>query len=109
MPPSPIVNHLVRTVRGGSRGAPRGPLEQLRKPGGHMATLSLEHAARLTGQGKAILARAISGRLFTGTKENGGYKIDGAAMGPTYPLPAPVETRGEVRSRPAPAEGGLAG
>jgi hypothetical protein len=104
MPPSPIVNHLVRTVTGGSRGAPRGPLEHSENAGGHMATLSLEHAARLTGQGKAILARAISGRLFMGTKENGGYKIDGAEVGPTYPLPAPVETRAELRSRLALAE-----
>jgi hypothetical protein len=72
--------------------------------GGHMATLSLEHAARLTGQGKAILARAISGRLFTGTNENGGCKVDGAEVGPTYPLPAPVETRAELRSRLALAE-----
>jgi hypothetical protein len=64
-----------------------------------MATLSFEHAARLTGQGTAILARAISGRLFLGTKENGGCKIDGAEVGPT-----PVETRAELRSRLALAE-----
>ena len=68
-----------------------------------MTTLSFEHAARLTGHGKAILARAISGRLFAG-KENGGPSADGAEVGPTYPLPAPVETRAELRSRLALAE-----
>ena len=69
-----------------------------------MATLSLEQAARLTGQGKAILARAISGRLFAGGKEDGGSKVDDAEMGPVYPLPAPVETRTELHSRLALAE-----
>jgi hypothetical protein len=67
-----------------------------------MATLSLEQAARLTGQGKAILARAISGRLFAGSKEGGGSNVDGAEA--VYPLPAPVETRAELHSRLALAE-----
>lgn len=62
-----------------------------------MATLSFEQAARLTGHGKAILARAMSGRLFA--KENGGPDADGAEVAPVYPLPAPVETRAELRSR----------
>ena len=69
-----------------------------------MATLSLEHAARLTGQGKAILARAISGRLFVGTKENGDSNVDGAETAPVYPLPTPIETRAELRTRLALAE-----
>ena len=69
-----------------------------------MATLSLEQAARLTGQGKAILARAISGRLFAGSKEDGGSKVDDAEMATVYPLPAPVETRAELHSRLALAE-----
>jgi hypothetical protein len=69
-----------------------------------MAALSLEQAARLTGQGKAILARAISGRLFAGSKEDGGSNVDGAEVAPVYPLPAPIETRAELRSRLALAE-----
>jgi hypothetical protein len=64
-----------------------------------MAALSLEQAARLTGQGKAILARAISGRLFAGNKEDGSSNVDSDEVAPLYPLPAPVETRGELRSR----------
>jgi hypothetical protein len=64
-----------------------------------MATLSLEQAARLTGQGKAILARAISGRFFAGNKEDGSSNVDSDEMAPLYPLPAPVETRAELRSR----------
>src|SRR5262249_25127887 len=104
MPPSPIINHLVRTVTGGSRGAPRGPLEHSENNGDHMATLSLEQAARLTGQGKAILARAISGRLFAGNKEDGNPNVDSDEVAPLYPLPTPVETRTELRSRLALAE-----
>jgi hypothetical protein len=69
-----------------------------------MTTLSLEQAARLTGQGKAILARAISGRLFAGNKEDGDSKVDGADVASVYPFPAPVETRAELRSRLALAE-----
>lgn len=64
-----------------------------------MATLSLEQAARLTGQGKAILARAISGRLFAGNKEDGSSNVDSDEMAPLYPLPTPVETRAELRTR----------
>jgi hypothetical protein len=64
-----------------------------------MATLSFEQAARLTGHGKAILARAISGRLFAGGKEDCDSNIDGAEAAPVYPLPAPVETRVELRTR----------
>src|SRR5262249_29673569 len=55
MPPSPIVNHLVRTVTDGSRGASRDPVQHSEDTGGHMTTLSLEQAARLTGRGKTIL------------------------------------------------------
>ena len=94
---------------GGSRGASRDPLRTPKTPGGHMATLSMatlsfEQAARLTGNGKAILARAISGRLFAGGKEDGDSNVDGAEAVPVYPLPAPVETRAELRSRLALAE-----
>jgi hypothetical protein len=64
-----------------------------------MATLSLEQAARLTGQGKAILARAISGRLFASNKEEGSSNVDSDEMAPLYPLPTPVETRAELSSR----------
>src|SRR5262249_28153611 len=43
--------------RDGSRGASRDPVEHSEDTGGHMTTLSLEQAARLTGRGKTILAR----------------------------------------------------
>jgi hypothetical protein len=64
-----------------------------------MTTLSLGQAPRLTGRGKTILARAISGRLFTATKEEGGSNIDGAESARVYPFPAPVETMAELRTR----------
>ena len=64
-----------------------------------MTTLSLEQAARLTGRGKTILARAISGRLFAGSKENGGSNVDGTESARAYPFPAPVETVAESRTR----------
>jgi hypothetical protein len=70
---------------------------------GHMTTLSLGQAARLTGRGKTILARAISGRFFAGSKEDGGHNMDGAAAR-VYPFPAPVETVAELRTRLALAE-----
>ena len=63
-----------------------------------MATLSLEQAARLTGQGKAILARAISGRLFAGSKEDRGNNSDEAELARVYPFPAPVETAAELET-----------
>ena len=69
-----------------------------------MATLSLEQAARLTGQGKAILARTISGRLFAGSKEDRGNNSDEAELARVYPFPAPVETAAELRTRLALAE-----
>src|SRR5215470_11521432 len=97
--PSPIVNHLLRTVTGGSRGASRDPVEHSEDTGGHMTTLSLEQAARLTGRGKTILARAISGRLFAGSKEGGGSNVDGTESARVYPFPAPVETATELRTR----------
>src|SRR6516165_3697816 len=68
-----------------------------------MTTLSLEQAARLTGRGKTILARAISGRLFAGSfagsKEGGGSNVDGTESARVYPFPAPVETTAELRTR----------
>jgi hypothetical protein len=64
-----------------------------------MTTLSLEQAARLTGRGKTILARAISGRLFAGSNEDGGANVDGAESARVYPFPAPVETAAELRTR----------
>jgi hypothetical protein len=69
-----------------------------------MTTLSFEQAARLTGRGKTILARAISGRLFAGSKEDAGPNADGAEVARVYPFPAPVETVAELRSRLALAE-----
>jgi hypothetical protein len=69
-----------------------------------MMTLSLEQAARLTGRGKTIFARAISGRFFAGSKEEGGSNIDGAELARVYPFPAPVETVAELRTRLALAE-----
>jgi hypothetical protein len=105
MPPSPIVNHLVRTVTGMGLVAHRVTL--LNTPrilGGHMTTLSLGQAARLTGRGKTILARAISGRFFTGSKEDGGHNMDDAESARVYPFPAPVETVAELRTRLALAE-----
>jgi hypothetical protein len=76
----------------------------LRKHGGHMTTLSLGQAARLTGRGKTILARAISGRLFAGSKEDRGNNSGEAELARVYPFPAPVETVAELRSRFALAE-----
>jgi hypothetical protein len=61
-----------------------------------MTTLSLEQAVRLTGRGKTMLARAISGRLFAANKEDGG---DAAEMARVYPFPAPRETVAELRTR----------
>jgi hypothetical protein len=69
-----------------------------------MTTLSLEQAARLTGRGKTILARAMSGRLFAGSKEDGGSNIDGDDVACVYPFPAPSETMAELRGRLALAE-----
>jgi len=69
-----------------------------------MTILSLGQAAQLTGRGKTILARAISGRLFAGSKEDGGPNIGGAEVARVYPFPAPVETVAELRSRLALAE-----
>ena len=69
-----------------------------------MTTLSLGQTARLTGRGKTILARAISGRLFAGSKEDGGHTMDAAESARVYPFPAPVETVAELRTRLALAE-----
>ena len=69
-----------------------------------MTTHSLGQAARLTGRGKTILARAISGRLFAGSKEDDGHNMDGAESARVYPFPAPVETVAELRTRLALAE-----
>ena len=69
-----------------------------------MTTLSLGQAARLTGRGKTILARAISGRLFAGSKEDRGNNSDEAELARVYPFPAPVETAAELRTRLALAE-----
>src|SRR5262249_29728876 len=90
--------------RDGSRGAPRDPLEHSEDTGGHMTTHSLGQAARLTGRGKTVLARAISGRLFVDSKEDGGHNMDGAESARVYPFPAPVETVAELRTRLALAE-----
>jgi hypothetical protein len=62
-----------------------------------MMTLSLGQAARLTGRGKTILARAISGRFFAGSTEDGGSNSSESAR--VYPFPAPVETVAELRTR----------
>ena len=64
----------------------------------------LGQATRLTGRGKTILARAISGRLFAGSKEDGGHNIDAAELARVYPFPAPVETVAELRTGLALAE-----
>src|SRR5262249_2698473 len=64
-----------------------------------MTTLSLRQAARLTGRGKTILARAISARLFAGSKEDAGSNVDGSESARVYPFPAPVETVAELRTR----------
>ena len=69
-----------------------------------MTTHSLGQAARRTGRGKTILARAISGRLFAGSKEDGGHNMDGGESARVYPFPAPVETVAELRTRLALAE-----
>jgi len=69
-----------------------------------MKTLSLGQAARLREHGKTIFARAISGRFFAGSKEDGGSNVDGAESGRVYPFPAPIETAAELRTRLALAE-----
>jgi hypothetical protein len=69
-----------------------------------MTTLSLGQAARLTGRGKTIFARAISGRFFAGSKEDGDHNDDGAELARVYPFPAPGETVAELRTRLALAE-----
>jgi hypothetical protein len=69
-----------------------------------MSTLSLEQAARLTGRGKTILARAISSRFFAGSTEDRGNNSDEAEVARVYPFPAPNETMAELRTRLALAE-----
>ena len=90
---TPFVNHLAGIVNATA----------IRKHGGHMTTHSLGQAARLTGRGKTILTRAISGRLFAGSfagsKEGGGSNVDGTESARVYPFPAPVETTAELRTR----------
>jgi hypothetical protein len=71
-----------------------------------MTTLSLGQAARLTGRGKTILARAISGRFFAGSTEDGRSNTSESAR--VYPFPAPVETAAELRTRLTLAEERLA-
>jgi hypothetical protein len=71
-----------------------------------MTTLSLGQAARLTGRGKTILARAISGRFFARSTEDGGSNSSESAR--VYPFPAPVETAAELRTRLTLAEERLA-
>ena len=51
----------------------------------------------MTGRGKTILARAISGRFFAGSTEDGGSNSSESAQ--VYPFPAPVETVAELRTR----------
>ena len=86
---TPFVNHLAGIVNATA----------IRKHGGHMTTHSLGQAARLTGRGKTILTRAISSRLFAGSKEDGGSKVEGEESAHVYPFPAPVETASELRTR----------
>ena len=69
-----------------------------------MTTLSLGQAARLTEQGKTIFARAISGRFFTGSKEDSDHDTDAAESARVYAFPAPVETVAELRTRVVLAE-----
>ena len=69
-----------------------------------MTTLSLGLAARLTERGKIIFTRAISGRFFTGSTEDGGHDMDATESARVYPFPAPVETVAELRTRVALAE-----
>jgi hypothetical protein len=64
-----------------------------------MTTISLGQAARLTGRGKTIFARAISGRFFAGSNEDGRNNSDGAEVARVYPFPAPSETMAELRTR----------
>jgi hypothetical protein len=63
---------------------------------------TLGQATWLTGRGKMILARTISGRLFAGSKD--GSKVEGAESAQVYPFPAPVEMAAELRTRLAVAE-----
>jgi hypothetical protein len=69
-----------------------------------MTTLSLDQAAWLTARGKTIFARAISGRFFMGSKEDGDHNMDAAESARVYPFLAPVETVTELRTRLALAE-----
>jgi hypothetical protein len=64
-----------------------------------MKTLSLGQAARLRERGKTIFARAITGRFFTGSKEDGGSNIEDTESARVYPFPAPIETAAELRTR----------
>jgi hypothetical protein len=49
-----------------------------------MTTISFGQAARLTGRGKTILGRAISGWFFAGSTEDGGSNSSEAAR--VYPF-----------------------
>src|ERR1700730_12900874 len=90
--------------RNGSRGGSRGLSNTPRILRVNMTTLSLGQAARLRWRAKTIFARAFSGRLFAGSKENGGHNVDAAELARVYPFPAPVETVAELRTRLALAE-----
>jgi hypothetical protein len=68
---------------------------------------TLAQASQLTGRGRTILARVISGGLFAGSKDDGGSKIEGESAR-VYPFPAPVETPAELRARLALADERLA-
>src|SRR5262249_36719633 len=86
---TPFVNHLAGIVNATA----------IRKHGGHMTTHSLGQAARLTGRGKTILTRAISGGLSGGSKEGGVYKVEGEGAPPFPPSPARGEAASELPPR----------
>ena len=64
---------------------------------------TLGQAARLTGRGKTILARVVSGGLFAASKEDSVSKNEDESAR-VYPFPAPVETLAELRTRLALAD-----
>jgi hypothetical protein len=99
--------YLAQKLTTGLVAASRDPLEHSEHTRGYMTILSLEQAARLTGRGKTILARAISGRLFAGSKEDRGNNSDEAELARVYPFLSSCRDGGRVAQPSRPSRGAV--
>ena len=79
-----------------------------------IASLRMAMPTRVAGrearppENQTIFARAISGRFFASSNEEGGNNSDGVEVSRVYPFPAPIETVTELRTRLTLAEQRLA-